>query len=208
SLLQRSNPLGAKSMPLQPHCIQPIATCLARRHNFRKWRHILRNHRIRSNVSMPPNAAKLMHRAKSPNRRVILHSHMPRQSSPIYKTRMTANLIVMPNVRIIHDQIVATHPRNAAALGSPAIHSTEFAKIILVANLKRYDLSAKSQILRIAANHRKWINAIPASQPRRPLHHSVMLQNAAVAQFHVIANNRISANLHTRSEEHTSELQS
>src|ERR1700690_2329352 len=109
---------------------------------------------------------------------------------------MAANLIVMPNVRIIHNQIVAAQSSDAPALSRPAIHTTKLAKYILVADLKRNALPRKSTVLRIPANHRKRINAIPAPQPPRPLHHSVMLQHATIAQLHIIADDSISPNAH------------
>src|SRR5712664_2733548 len=60
--LQSLPPLLAKSFALQPYRINPKALRLAFRHHPRKRRHILRNHRARANVRIPPDPAKLMNR--------------------------------------------------------------------------------------------------------------------------------------------------
>src|SRR6266852_2390208 len=84
---------------------------------------------------------------------------------------MAADRAIVPDVRIRQKKIAVTHNQYGA-------------------------LAAKGVVLWIAANRAERIKRIVHAELRRPPHRGVRVQHAAVAQFHVLANHRVRADLH------------
>src|SRR5262249_2513871 len=79
-----------------------------------------------------PHAANLMHGRERSPRLVIFNCHMPRQRRRIRKNIVAADLRVVPDVRIRHQQIVVADLRDTAALFRPTAHRYALPKRILI----------------------------------------------------------------------------
>src|SRR6202161_2967329 len=94
----------------------------------------------------------------------------------------------MPNMRRREEQVVAADHRLAAAFDRATIDRHLLAKRVAVAYYELDVLAVKTQILRIAANRAERMKNVVAPDLRRPRNDSVRMQDAAVAQFDIVAN--------------------
>src|ERR1700735_3359106 len=138
---------------------------------------------MRANVRMPSYSAKLLHRTERPHRGIVLHGHMPRKSATIYKYSVIANPAIVADVRVGHDEVVASNSSDATPLNRAPIYRGKLVKFVGISDFQRYPLALVSQILRIAADNGKGINVVLTSKPRWTLHHCMVVENAAVAQL-------------------------
>src|SRR6267154_346126 len=188
--LQSLPSLLAKSLALQPYRINPKTLRLALRHHARKRRHILRNHRARANVRIPPDPAELMHRRQRTHRHVVFNHHVPRHSRRIRKNRVTSNHAVVSDVRIGHKQIVIADLRRPAALFRPTAHCHRLSKIISIADDQLRPFALERQILRVHSHRAERMKNIARSKLRRTLYHRVTMHDTPISQRNVRANHR------------------
>src|SRR5262249_51198807 len=80
------------------------------------------------------------------------------------------------------------------------VDSHIFPKCVVVPDDQFGMLAAKGEILRISSNRTKWMKNIVAPELRRPLNNGMRMQNATIAQLNALANNGISADLHSRAK--------
>src|SRR5882762_8203700 len=152
-LLQRLQAFCREFPALQADRIEAVILRLALRHNFRKRRDILRNYRGCTDVRVPAQPAKLVHRAKRAHRHEIFHGHVSCQRRAVYKQRVAADRAIVPDVRIRQKQIVVPQRSFAAAfLRSPADRHV-FPKNISISGKELRALPAKRIVLRVASYH-------------------------------------------------------
>ena len=72
--------LGREAVALEAHGIQAVAAGFARRYDFRKWRDVLRDHCVGSDIGVAADAAKLMHGAEGADRGVVFHGDVARRA--------------------------------------------------------------------------------------------------------------------------------
>src|SRR5271168_2429730 len=93
---------------------------------------------MRANVRMPSNAAKLLHRRECAYRGVVLHGHMPRECSAVYKYGVIAHRAIVSDVCVGHDEVMAADSCDAATLHRAAIYRGELVKFVGVPNFQRH----------------------------------------------------------------------
>src|SRR6202161_2553585 len=104
----------------------------------------------------------------------------------------------MPNMRRREEQVVAADHRLAAAFDRATIDRHLLAKRVAVAYYELDVLAVKTQILRIAADRAERMKNVVAPDLRRPRNDRVRVQNAAVAQFDIVANHSVRPDLQAR----------
>src|SRR5258708_14887325 len=105
SALQYLQPLGRKAFALQAYRIDAETFRLAFSDDFRKRRHVLRNHRRSPDVGVAADAAKLVHRAKRANGHEIFHRDVPGERRAVHKQRVAADYTFMPHLRVRHKEV-------------------------------------------------------------------------------------------------------
>src|SRR6202040_3426641 len=141
---------------------------------------------------------ELVHRCKRPNRREVSHLHIPRQRRSFGENRFVADMAIMINMRIRHEQTPVPYRRFSAASDRPAAHRHIFAKSVSLTDNQFRLFAMKFQILRIAANRTKWMKHIAPPNSRRTLTDRMRIYGTPVAQSHVLANNRIRSDFYLR----------
>ena len=182
-----SNALGGKSLAFQAHAIHAKAARAARRDDFRERRHVLGDDGVRGDVGMFADAAELMHGAERADLRVVFDGDVAGESGAIHEDVEIAELAVVPDVRVRHDEIVAADARDAAAFYRAAIHRAEFVEFIVIADFDGNALAFVGEVLRIAADDSEGIDVVGAAQARGAVHDGVMIEDAAVAELDFFA---------------------
>src|SRR6267142_2726295 len=194
-MLQRLQALRRKFLALQADRVEAVILRLALRHDLRKRRHVLCNHRGRADVRVPAEPAKLVHRAKRTHRHVIFHRHVSRQRRAVHEQRVAADHTIVPDVRIRQKKIAVPQRSFAAAfLRSPADRHV-FPENIPVSGNKLHALLAKRIVLRVASDDTERMKHIVLTKFRRSLYDRMRVQHAAVTQFHRFAHYRVRADL-------------
>ncbi len=125
---------------------------------------------------------------------------MTGQRRAVYKEGVVADAAIVSNVGRREKQIPAADGSDPAAFYCPAVHGHVFAEYIFIADQQVGSLAAKSPILWIAADRAKRMKHIAATELCRSLHHCVRMQDAAVAQLHIFANDGVRTDLNTGTE--------
>ena len=86
---------------------------------------------------------------------------------------MAANLAIMRNVRVGHDQVVIADPRASAALHRSAIDGDKLANLVMVANLQPRRFARIRNVLWSRANRTKGGEAIVSANCCRALNNNV-----------------------------------
>jgi hypothetical protein len=136
---------------------------------------------VRGDVRIFSDAAKLMNGAESADGGVVFDGDVAGERGAIDKNRVAADLAIVADVRVGHDEIVAAEARGAAALERAAIHRGEFVKFIIVADFERDAFTSVGEILRVATDDAERVEVVAASKTRGTLHHRVRFEDAAVA---------------------------
>src|SRR4029077_5461922 len=124
---------------------------------------------MRSNVGILADAAELLDGGEGAERGVVFKYDVSRECGGICKHGMGADLAIVCDVRVSHNQIVAAEPSDAAALRGAAVNGAELVKFVRVADFERDALPLVSQVLRVAANRTEGREMIIASQARGAL---------------------------------------
>src|ERR1700728_258205 len=171
---------------------------VARRRRHRKWQHILRDRSAPANVGVRSDAHKLMHRTKCAHHRPFFHGYVSGQRSPVHQHAMVADHGIVPNVRVCHDQRVATHSRHSAALYRTAADGDALANLVMVANLQSRRLAFVGSILRRHADGAKRTERILRPDFRWPFKRHVRDQPATFAKLNLGADYAVGPNLARR----------
>src|SRR5271156_856530 len=119
---------------------------------------------------MLADAAELVHRAERAHLRVVFDDDVAGKRRAIHQNIEIPQLTIVPHVRVRHDQIVAAHARDAAALHRAAIHRGKFAELVVVAHFDGNALAFVSEVLRIATHHREGIEVTLYTYSRGAAH--------------------------------------
>jgi hypothetical protein len=130
--------------------------------------------------------------------RVVFYGDVAGEGGAVDENIVVAELAVVADVRVRHDEIVAAEPRGAAAFYRAAIHRGKFAKGVVVADFDSYALPGEGEVLRIAADNREGVHAIILAEARRALHDGVMIEDAAIAKLDFVANDGVGADANIR----------
>src|SRR5208282_493494 len=104
------NPFLRESVPLQADGIQSIGVGSAFGGGLRKGQHIARDGGATTDKGMRSNADEVMHRAQCPYRCPVPHGYVPAQRGCVRHDDVAANLTIVGDVGIGHDQVVGADP--------------------------------------------------------------------------------------------------
>ena len=200
SLFERIEALASETGAFEADGVEAVAARFARRDNFREWKHILGDHGVGADVGVAADAAELLHGRKGADGGVIVHDDVAGESRAIDENCVAADLAVVADVGVGHDQIVIAHAGDAAALHGAAADGAKFAKGVAVTDFERDALARIGEVLRIATDDGKGIQAIIFSEARGAFDDGVMIEDAAVAEFDFVADNRERADADSRTE--------
>ena len=120
---------------------------------------------------------------------------MASQSRTIDEQRAVAHAAIVPYVRRREKQIPAANGGDPAAFDGATVDGHVLTEGIFIADEQLRSFAAESPILWIAADRAKWMKNIAAPELRRALHHRVGMQDATIAQLHVLADDGVGADL-------------
>ena len=132
-------------------------------------------------------------RRKGADDGVVLHMNVSGELRAVFENDAVADDAIVRDVRVGHDEIVAADARDVAAFVRAAVGGGKFAEFIGVAHFEPGALAVIGEVLRIAADGGERIKMVVAAKSRRAAHHRVVIDNAAVAEFHFVADNGESA---------------
>src|ERR1700757_3794113 len=112
-----------------------------------------------------------MHRAQCAYHRILLDRYMSGERGSIDQHRVIADLAVMTNVRVRHDEDMIANPGCASALIRSAINGHVFSNYVFVANLQTGGLAAVSNILGLDAECRERENPVVIADSGRTVNH-------------------------------------
>ena len=128
---------------------------VARRRRHRERQDILRDRRSAANIGMRADAHELMHRAERSHHRPLFDRHVAAQGGAIHQHGVIADHAIVPDVRVRHDQQVAAHLGQSAALHRAAIDRHVLANLVVIADLEARRLAFVGDILRRHADGAK-----------------------------------------------------
>ncbi len=168
SALQRAEALGGKSFALQADGVDAVAGGLALGDHAGKWRHVLGDDRGSADVGIAADAAELVHGRKGADGGEIFHGDVAGQSGAVGENGLVADVAIMRDVRVGHEQAAAADGGGAAAADCAAADGDVFAESIFVADDEMGFFAGKFQILGIAADGAEGMENIVAARDRGP----------------------------------------
>src|SRR3989344_412022 len=133
---------------------------------------------------MSADAAKLVHQRKAAQNGVVTDRHVTGQAGAIGENRSIADLAVMRQMAIGHDEIVMTEPRHTPARHGGAIESAVLPDDVPIADLKPGGFAFVPQMLRRIAQGRELVNFIVPADTRRPVDDDVRTDPGIVTDLH------------------------
>src|SRR6266571_5301624 len=128
--------------------IQSVGVGVAGGNGFGKGKHIAGDGGAASNEGVGTDANKMVHRTKRAHRSPFFDDYVASQSCGVGQDDVVADLAVMGNVGVGHDQRMAPNARDSAALGGAAIKRGKLAHDIVVADFEAGRLSFVTNVLR------------------------------------------------------------
>src|SRR5208337_217793 len=178
------DPFFGESVPLQTHRVYAIGVGSALGGRFGKWEHIAGDGGAAADKGMRSNAYEVMHRTQRPYRRPVSHGYVPAQRGCVGHDDVAANLTIMCDVGIGHDQVVAADPGASPALYGAAIDGDKFTNGVMVADLQPRRFAGIADVLRRHANRGKREENVARADFRGTFDGDVREQTAAFGEFH------------------------
>src|ERR1700737_3705251 len=144
---------------------------------------------------MRPNPHKMMHRAQRPYVCPVFHGYMPAERSRVRHNDVTANLAIVRNVGIGHDQVVVADPGASPALHRAAVDGDKLADYVMVADLQPCRFTRVGDVLRRQANRSKREETIVRANCRGAFDRDVRSKTAALANLDLGPNHTIRSDL-------------
>src|SRR6185369_3851406 len=113
----------------------------------RVWQRVLDHHRVASDESVLPDSAELMHARISADRRVVFDKHVTGERRSVAEDDIAADVAIVRNMRMSHEQVVRANLGQASATVSSAVQRREFAKRIALARDKTRWLAGILEVL-------------------------------------------------------------
>jgi len=133
---------------------------------------------------MSADAAKLVHQRKAAQNSVVTNRHVTGQAGAIGENRSIADLAVMRQMAIGHDEIVMAEPRHTTARHGSTIESAVLPDDVPVADLKPGGFAFITQMLRRIAQGRELVNFIVPADTRRPVDDDMRTDPGVVTDLH------------------------
>src|SRR6266849_3237223 len=193
--MQLLDPIFAESATLQANGIQPIRMRSALGRGLRKRQHVPCHGSASADNGMRPNAYKMVYRTKRADVGPVFDNDMSSQRRGVSHDDVAADLAIVRDVSVGHDQVVVPDPGEAAALHRAAINRDELANLVVIADLEARRLARVRNVLRRQANRREREESIIDADLRRSFQGDVRHQMAALAQFDPHANYAVGPDL-------------
>jgi len=187
------NPLLRESAPLQSDFVHEIRVRFARGRRHREGQHILRDGRSTADIRMRANAHKLMDRAQRSHNRPLFDHYVASKCRAVHQHDVITNDAVMPDMRVRHDQQMASDLRQPPAFQRATIERHIFADLVVIADLKTRRLTFVGHILWRQADRAEGEKVVIGADPGWPFNRDMRLQPAILPQFHVSPDHTIRA---------------
>src|SRR6185437_4533079 len=173
-------------------------------------RRIARDHEIRRYITLSDRAASekgvstnlhvLMHGGKAAQRHPIADLHMAGQGGAVGEDGLVADLTIVRNVRIRHEQIVTANPGDTFVLRSAAIDGAALAKHIAITNLQTRGLALVLLVLRGIPDGGELEYVIVRANDGRPVDHRMRSDHRPGPDLDIRADDREGTNSDVGSE--------
>ena len=134
---------------------------------------------------MRSNSHKVVDRAKSADRGPLLDDNVAAKRRRIGENDVIANDAIVRNVGICHDERVAAHVGEPAALYGATIDSGELADHIVISYFEPGCFARITHVLRCEPDRAKGKELIMCADPARAFHHNVRNELTCLAQFNL-----------------------
>ena len=125
----------------------------------------------------------------------FLDRNVAAEGCGIGQNHVVANHAIMRDVGVSHNQDVAAHAGQSAALNGAAVDGNELANLVVVANFQARGFASVGQILRCHPDRAKREEAVVGANLGGPLDGHVRNQMATFSQLDVCPDHAIGADL-------------
>src|SRR5579864_1447433 len=136
-----------KSSPLKADFIHAVGVGLAGRGGHREWQHVLGDGGASADVGMRADSYELVHRAEGSDYGPLFYGHVAAEGGAVHEHHVIANHAIVADVRVGHDEKLASDFGEASAFHSSAVDCDVFANLVVIANFQAGGLAAISDIL-------------------------------------------------------------
>ena len=153
--------------------------------------HVLDNDGIAPDVSMSPDAAKLVNSGKGAYRRIIFNCDVASQRGRIGQDDVIAQDAVVSDVRRDHQKVMVSDFCMSASASGPAMDADELAKNVVGSDRKKCLFAAEFEILRLKSDSSEWKEMIVLPDGGRPFDNHVRVKSASIADSDAIPNSAV-----------------
>src|SRR4030095_8607001 len=137
--------------PFHPDAVEAVALSMSALDDH-EWRSIFDHDRVSADERFESDAAVLMNTRVRTNVRTIGNFDVPRESRCVCHDDFAADLAVMCDVGLSHEEIVVADPGHSAATRCAAVDSDKLADLISLSDLGRSRFASILQVLRRQAD--------------------------------------------------------
>src|SRR5262249_29243822 len=161
---------------------------------------VLGHHRIAADERMPSNAAELMHARAGADVDEILDRDMAAGGGHVADDRVVADVAVVGDVDVAHEQVAITDSGHAATAVRAAVDGDELAEDVLTPDRQPRLLASILQILRRLTDRREWIDLAVVADVGPPLDDRRGADAAVRADPRVRADDRVRTDAGARAD--------
>src|SRR5260221_505990 len=140
------------SDPVQPKAFGVVSL------DDRERRSVFDYDRVTADESFVPDAAKLMHARISAHICTVCYLHVTGESGGVRHDHVVADLAIVGDMDLRHQQAVITDPGQTATAGGSAMHGDELPDIVSLADLNAGRFPPVFQVLRSKPDRHKRVN--------------------------------------------------
>src|SRR5437588_4088721 len=141
-----------ESPPLQTHGVQSISVGSALGGRPREWQHIPRYGCAPADEGMRSYTHEVVYGAQCSNASPVFDGYVSPERGRVRHDDVTANLAIVGDVGIGHDQVVVANPGASPALYRAAVDGDKLADLVMVADLQPCRFARVGDVLRRQAN--------------------------------------------------------
>ena len=168
---------------------------IARRGGLGEGENVACNGGAAPDKSVSTDANEVMHRTQRAHHRPLPDRDVTSQGRGVGQNHVIADVAIVRDVGVGHDQRVAADPSQPAAFDGAAIDGDELADFVVIADFEARGLAGVGQVLRRHSDRAEGKESIVGADPVGPFDGDVRHQIATLAQFNLGPDHAIRANL-------------
>jgi hypothetical protein len=179
---------------LETDGIQSISSRAALGRCLRKGEHIARDGGASADEGVGPDADEVMNGAQGSDGCPVFYRDMSAQRGPVCHDDVAADLTIMGDVGVGHDEVVVADASARSTLDGAAVDGDKLANHVVIANFESRRLAGVGNILRRQSDGGEREEVVVVANFRGAFDHHVRREMAALAQFHLGSNDAVRPN--------------